>query len=96
MRQRLSADDSLVVRLENLADVVDVQLSKEFAGWIREAARALKNEPASYEAICDSFGIVPVTYLPGLLITLVQACKSRRVFREGGLETVVKKALEAE
>lgn len=36
----------------------------------------------------------PMTYLPALLITVVQRCVRERVFQEGGLEKTVARAKE--
>lgn len=45
-----------------------------------------------YEEITAWLQRVPMTYLPGLLIVVVQQCVLRKVFKPGGLLGLVKRA----
>ena len=47
-----------------------------------------------YETLIAKLEEAPLTYLPALLIRVVQLCEDKKVFREGGLLEMVKKAQE--
>lgn len=44
-----------------------------------------------YSKLIDDIDNAPKTYLPGMLIRIIQACERNKVFRDGGLLEVVKK-----
>ena len=50
------------------------------------------SEPLGYEELEQQLKRVPLTWLPGLLFTLVSECVRQRVFQEGGLILAVQRA----
>lgn len=50
------------------------------------------SEPLGYEELEQQFKQVPLTWLPGLLYTLVTVCVRQRIFQEGGLVRMVLRA----
>lgn len=51
-------------------------------------------ERPSFEEITGWFGRVPKTWLPGLLIRIVEISERNKVFKEGGLEKTVARIVE--
>lgn len=49
----------------------------------------LDSQFPDYEEMTGWFQRAPMTWLPGLLIAVVQQCVLRNVFKEGGLERIV-------
>lgn len=49
-----------------------------------------------YDALVTALGEVPNTWLPALLVCVVQVCVRQKVFVAGGLERMVKKAIAQE
>lgn len=45
-----------------------------------------------YSKLVDDIANAPKSYLPGLLVAVVQACEKEKVFRAGGLLDLVKSA----
>lgn len=50
----------------------------------------------SYVELEQQLKQVPLTWLPGLLITLVTTCVRQRIFQEGRLERLVDTAIRAQ
>lgn len=50
------------------------------------------NEPLCYGELKQQLQQAPLTWLPGLLFTLVTVCVRQRVFQEGGLVRTVLRA----
>lgn len=50
----------------------------------------------SYVELEQQLKLVPLTWLPGLLVTLVTVCVRQRIFQEGRLERLVHTAILAQ
>jgi len=51
-----------------------------------------QTEPPGYEELEQQLQRVPLTWLPGLLYTLVTVCVRQQIFQEGGLVRTVLRA----
>lgn len=50
------------------------------------------SEPLGYEELEQQLRQAPLTWLPGLLFTLVMVCVRQQIFQEGGLVRTVLRA----
>lgn len=57
-------------------------------------AGELDDAMPSYDELTGWLQRVPMTWLPGLLIRVVEMCVARKVFKPGGIENTVAKAIE--
>lgn len=55
----------------------------------------LDDQLPDYEEMTGWFQRAPMTWLPGLLIAVVQQCILRNVFKEGGLERIVAASIKS-
>ena len=54
----------------------------------------MSDSDLGYEELEQQLKRVPLTWLPGLLFTLVPVCVRQRIFREGGLILTVQRAIQ--